>query len=306
MGYTQYDKYTSGRREIEKLLNANPNLSFKDLKQKAHGKGVKLKDQTIRNYHSQFRLYSQNGAVPRLHSGFGQLESGFDAGLWKVAPSFERWYVSKNKNRERLWHENEITVGWHRSGTVVFRFKGSRPRGHILGVFSHAFWLVLLSTGRSERELSDFLKALFEEKYREMHHYVFETGQPQPKMKITQFENSLGLTGKLGDGSHRTCVEFEERDPPWLPILKETAKMSRESAEMNMEAAKLFAENIKTHLKVPEKMAEYIEELKKESQTRQAASVDPCARCSKRILHGYQETQIRLFSHCDGQRCSHV
>lgn len=286
----------SGRRKVEKLLNENPHLSTQDIEQKLHGSDTKLASQTIKNYASNWRQYSRNGAVPRLHSGFGQLESGFDAGLWEVALSFEHWHVSKNKNRERLWFENGITVGWHRSGTVVFRFKGSRPRGHILGVFSHAFWQVLLSTGRSERELSDFLKALFEEKYRETHHYVFETERPQPKMKIDHFENRYGLTIKLGDGSHPTSLEVEEKEPPWLSRFEG--------------AVGSFGYNIRTHMKVLKSIAKGVrsdKEIKKrilEALERQEAisyPLDPCARCRKRILHGYEGTQNGLFPRCDGQ-----
>jgi hypothetical protein len=290
----------SGRRKVEKLLDENPYLSTQDIDQKLHGSGTKLAYQTIKNYASNWRQYSRNGAVPRLHSGFGVLESGFDAGLWEAGPAYG-WRVSENKNRERLWFENGVTVGWHRSGMVVFRFKGSRPRGHILGVFSHAFWQVLLSTGRSERELSDFLKVLFEEKYRETHHYVFETERPQPRMKIDHFENRYGLTIKLGDGSHPTSLEVEEKEPPWLSRFEG--------------AVGSFGYNIRTHMKVLKSIAKGVKsdkEIKKrilEALERQEAisyPLDPCARCRKRILHGYEGTQDGLFPRCDGQRCSHV
>jgi len=176
-----------------------------------------LKDQTIRNYMSEWRnSYSISGVVPRLHRGFGILESGFDAGLWEGAPSFG-WRVSRNKNRERLWRESSVSLGWHRNGTIVFRFKGFKPQGHLLGIFVRAFLDVFTSSGKSEHKVIDYLHLLFKEKYRTRElHSTYETGQPLPKTKVANFEKSHGITIKLGDGSHPTSLEVEQREPFWF------------------------------------------------------------------------------------------
>lgn len=221
-GYTHYGEYTRGRQAVFKLLDENPLLSFAALRQKLRKANITLKNQTIRNYMSQWRLYSRKGAVPRFHFGLGQLKSTFDACLWEAAP-FYGWKVSRNKNRERLWFESNITLGWHRNGTVVFRFRGFKPQGHLLGVFSHAFWRVLLSTWKTEREAADCLQALFKERYRQItRHSTYETGQPLPRTIIRDRENSHGEIIKLGDGSDPTRVEIEEREPFWLSKLDET------------------------------------------------------------------------------------
>lgn len=223
MRYTEYNEYRSGRRAVFKFLDENPYHTFASMKKKLRKETNfgGLKDQTIRNYMSEWRnSYSIFGAVPRLHRGFGVLESGFDIGLWEGAPSFG-WLVSRNKNRERLWHESGVSLGWHRNGTVVFRFKGFRPQGHLLGVFVRAFLDVIMSSGKSEHEVVNYLHLLFKEKYRTRgFHSTYETGQPLPKTKVTDFEKSHGLTIKLGDGSHITSIEVEQTEPFWFSKIK--------------------------------------------------------------------------------------
>ena len=219
MRSTEYNEYSSGRKAVFKFLAENPNHTFKTIKKKLckETKFGGLKDQTIRNYMSEWRnSHSNSGVVPKLHRGFGVLESGFDASLWEEAPFFS-WRVSRNKNRERLWHESGVSLGWHRNGTLVFRFKGFRPQGHLLGVFVRAFLDVIMSSNKSEHEVVNYLHLLFKEKYRTRgFHSTYETGQPLPKTKVTDFEKSHGITIRLGDGSHPTSLEVEQREPFWF------------------------------------------------------------------------------------------
>jgi hypothetical protein len=106
-----------------------------------------------------------------------------------------------------------------------------------------------------EREISDFLRKLFKERYRVIEeHYVHDTGQPLPGTKIKDFEASLGMEVDLGDGSHPTCAEFKLREPFWASDL-------REGAEKISKAADLFAENIETHLEVPKAMVKVLERM---------------------------------------------
>jgi len=219
MRSTEYNEYSSGRQSVFKFLAENPHHTFNAMKKKLCKKTQfgGLKDQTIRNYMSEWRnSYSISGVVPRLHRGFGILESGFDAGLWEGAPSFG-WRVSRNKNRERLWRESSVSLGWHRNGTIVFRFRGFKSQGHLLGVFVRVFLDVFASSGKSEHKVIDYLHLLFKEKYRTRElHSTYETGQPLPKTKVADFEKSHGITIKLGDGSHPTSLEVEQREPFWF------------------------------------------------------------------------------------------
>jgi len=219
MRHTEYNEYRSGRQAVFKFLAENPYHTFSSIKKKLRKETNfgDLKNQTIRNYMSEWRnSYSNSGGVPKLHQGFGVLKSEFDAGLWEAAPSFG-WHVSRNKNHERLWRESSISLGWHRNGTVVFRFKGFRPKGHLLNVFVHAFWKVLLSTGKSEREVLDYLYTLFKERYSTRgFHSTYESWQPLPKLRVRDFEKSHGITIRLGDGSHPTSLEVEQREPFWF------------------------------------------------------------------------------------------
>lgn len=217
--HNQYNEYNSGRQTVFKFLAENPHHTFASLRKKLCKETVfgGLKDQTIRNYLSEWRQsYSCFGMVPRLHRGFGVLESGFDVSLWEMAPCLG-WRVSRNKNRERLCKESGVSLGWHRNGTVVFRFKGFRPEGHLLGAFVHAFWRVLLSTGKDECEVFDYLHGLFKERYSTRgFHSVYETWQLLPKLTVKDFEKSHGMTIKLGDGSHPTSLEVEQKEPFWF------------------------------------------------------------------------------------------
>jgi hypothetical protein len=315
MGYTQYDEYTSGRREVEKLLNENPHLSFKALKQKLRQNNIPLEDQTVRNYMSRHRVYSQNGLVPQSHNGLGHLVVGFGVEMWESAPAWG-WKASENRNRCRRICRLGVTLFWYRDGVVQFRFKGSRRESDLMGAFSQAFWHVLLGAGNCERGLADFLRALFKVRYRQGRvERTFDVGGPMPRFKIEYYKKSRGLVFKT-DGSH-DGLEVEEGTPVWVGDVKIAVQKGiqegiEKAAEMVagplVEATKSFkeeviaplTEQIQSHL-------DLIETWKRENENqRQAASVDPCARCSKRILHGYQETQVRLFSRCDGQRCSHV
>jgi len=217
--YTHYGEYPSGRQAVFRFLYENPYHTLGSLKKMLREKTdfVDLKDQTIRNYMTQYRrLYSCSGVVPRLHRGFGVLKSEFDGGLWEVAPCFG-WRVSRNRNRERLWSQSGITLGWHRNGTVVFRFKGFRPQGHLLTAFIHAFWKMFLSSGKAQHEVFNYLETLFKERYSQKgFDFVYETWRPLPKLTVKDFHKSYGITIKLGDGSHPTALEVEQREPFWF------------------------------------------------------------------------------------------
>jgi hypothetical protein len=255
--YTQYVEYTrSGRKAIEHFLNENPYLSFAALRKKLHEKNICLKDQTIRNYISNWRVYSKNGRVPMHHGHRGFLESGFGVGLWDVALCYG-WRVSRNRNRERWRCVDGVSFGWSRNGKVDVRFKGPLPRAYLLGAFSRAFWNVLRSSGKPEGESADYLKALFEGKFRLVERTItVETGQPLPKVTIDR-KRSHGEIIKLGDGSHPTSVEIEETEPFWASELKE--------------AAIHISKNLKSHVEVMRVTKEVVQELKSESLKRQEA-----------------------------------
>ena len=213
MKNTEYKEYRSGRQAVFDFLSENSHLSFGSIKQKLakHTAFGHLQNQTIRNYMSEWRnQYSKNGMVPKLHRGFGILESGFDIDLWEKAPIFG-WQISLNRNRERLRSKWDISLGWHRNGTVIFRFKGYRPEGHLLTVFVQSFIDVIVSSGKNETEAVNLLQTLFKKKYRtSSFHSTIETGQVLPKTKINDFKKSHGIVIKLGDGSHPTSVEVEQ------------------------------------------------------------------------------------------------
>lgn len=224
MKNNEYKEYKSGRQAVFDFLSENKYLSFGSIRQKLvkHTAFGDLKDQTIRNYMSAWNIqYSKLGKVPKFHRGLGILESGFDDGLWDKAPNFN-WQISHNRNRERLRSKCGISLGWHRNGTVVFRFKGFRPQGHLLTAFIQSFLDVVIASGLNEIEAINYLQALFKEYYRTISfHSTIETGQILPKTKINDFKKSHGIIIKLGDGSHPTAVEIEQTEPFWFNKIEE-------------------------------------------------------------------------------------
>ena len=224
MKITEYNEYRSGRQAVFNFLSENKYLTFGTVKQKLVESTSfgGLKDQTIRNYMSEWHNnYSKSGMVPNLHRGFGGLESGFDISLWEKAPEFG-WRISQNKNQERLHSESEVSLGWHRNGTVVFRFKGFRPEGHLLNAFVRSFLDVIISTGLSDSEAVNYLQALFKKKYHTTdRHSAFDTGQLLPKIKIRDFKKSHGIVINLGDGSHPSSVEVEQTEPFWFSKIEQ-------------------------------------------------------------------------------------
>jgi hypothetical protein len=215
---THYDVYRSLRQVVFRQLDKNSSLSLKTQMEKLRRETVFVNPNkgTVKNYRSQWRHeYSRNGRAPLHHAGRGFLEKAFDAGLWEVAPCYG-WRVSKNVNRERWRYANGVSFGWSQNGTVDVRFKGSISRGHLLSAFSRAFWDVLRSFGKPERETADHLKVLFDEKFHITERTItVDTGQPLPRTIIDR-RRSHGEIIKLGDGSHPTSVEIEETEPIWL------------------------------------------------------------------------------------------
>ena len=69
MRSTEYNEYSSGRKAVFKFLAENPHHTFRTIKKKLR-KETKfggLKDQTIRNYMSEWRnSYSNSGGVPNM------------------------------------------------------------------------------------------------------------------------------------------------------------------------------------------------------------------------------------------------
>lgn len=201
-----------------------------------------------------------------LHFGLGRLDSGFDIGLWESAPCYG-WKISRNKNCERLWFESGVTLCWHHNGTVLFRFKGSKRQGHLLGIFVRAFFGVHLSSGKSEREVVDFLQALFKERYHQIgRHSTYETGQLLPGTVIDR-RRSHGEVIKLGDGSDPTKVEIEETvmEPLWAKASLDKLSLATEKLAGTVERVDgSLAKNWDSHLKL-------VKTLMTESEKRQEA-----------------------------------
>jgi len=232
------------------MLDENPYLSNEEIATKLRKETDfgNTAYQTIKNSKTKWKQqYSKNRLVPRaLHAGCGRLDSGFSEDLWMVAPVLEvGWSVSKGKNRMRLWSGNRfldgVSLQWHRTGTVMFHFKGPKSTvGLLKGAFVKAFLPVLLSKGANESDVLNRLETLFDEKYQTQgFHYAYDFGVDFPKFRIRDFVPSHGIE-VLCDGSHRG-PEINVTTPYWISKLDE-------SAEKISHAADSFAENMKAHV----------------------------------------------------------
>lgn len=149
-------------------------------------------------------------------------------------------------------------MGWSRNGTVVFRFKGSMPRSYLLSAFSSGFWDVLRPAWKDESELADYLKKVFEERYRQTGRTsTYETGQPLPRTIIKDRKRSYGELIKLGDGSHPTSLEIEETEPFYASDLRKTVeKLAGTIDKIDGTMGKVdgvldkFGENVQSHLEL--------------------------------------------------------
>ncbi len=85
----------------------------------------------------------------------------------------------------------------------------------------------LVSNGFFETHLIEDIKSLEQVlgtlRYKEAH-YVFNTGQPLPRMKIDYFKKSHGFEINVGDRSHRRSVEVISRVPDWAETFQSSVE----------------------------------------------------------------------------------
>ncbi len=240
--------YTSEERTLKEktftVYSQNPKIKAKqvcsvyNISYKEHG-------QTINNYLSEFRSNLKNGHIPSEPKNSPHCRKW----VWnKVLFNDNRksealcngWKQSKNRNRMLVFRNGLGSVQWFETGTVNVFPKGSSKLADAKTLLCRAFsWL-------DPMELSSLCDGSFREVGK---HWVFDVGVDLPKFKLDSFKKTHGLTIK-SDGSHPGKLEVEETVPIYLHDF--------------IAAQNMFAENIKSHLKL-------VEVLTKEAEDRTAA-----------------------------------
>lgn len=148
------------------------------------------------------------------------------------------WVKSKSRDGRLIFYGDYGSVHWYKNGCVLLYLQGPVQLARAKELFCRAFnWL-------KGKELSEYVDRPIHETFRK---WVFELGAPVPPCDIRQFERSHGIR-IFTDGSHPTGLHVSETDPFWLTELKDVQL--------------LFAENLKTHLKVQEETGKLVEALR--------------------------------------------
>lgn len=207
--YGKNGNIESLRQRVFALLDKNPYLTAKPLCEKLN-LPYKQYSNYITKIKSEWKSYRQKqrgSNCSSIHSWHG----------WCRVPDYvDRtlalevgWEETKSKNRWLLWHDRVGRMMWFESGRINVYVRSPANLGRAKQLISNGFF----NTGLIF-ELR-ILEQVFETfKFRGAH-YVFDVGQPLPKMTVDTFERSHGIIIKLGDKSHPRCIEVISRCPDW-------------------------------------------------------------------------------------------
>ena len=192
------------RSQVFELLDENPLLSPKMLA-KLLGLQYKLYRNYLTKLRSEWKHYYRNergSKCSKLHCFRAKvrLDSVFSQGLRVVALAGGfGWSLSKARNKFLIWNGRLGRVTWFQTGTVLLHVNKPGNLGRAKQLFCDAFRGLILDVsvlvGYSDRVLQKSL------------HAPYETGQRLPKLTITDFKASHGITIKVGDRSHPNAVE---------------------------------------------------------------------------------------------------
>ncbi|MCW4046658.1 MAG: hypothetical protein NWE99_03725 [Candidatus Bathyarchaeota archaeon] len=119
------------------------------------------------------------------------------------------WKETKAKNKWLLWNDGIGRMMWFENGRVFVYVRSPANLGRVKQLISNGFF----NTGLIY-ELR-ILEQVFKTFKFKGAHYVYDAGQPLPKMTIDAFQKSHGILIKTGDKSHRRAVEVISRCPDW-------------------------------------------------------------------------------------------
>jgi len=216
MSYYDTSNTDSIRKRVLEKLKKNPLLmpleicKLLDLNYTTHGRyvtGIK----------SRWKSHYQNekGLISSIHhwtaytflyiEGKSRFRHGKD--IIKAALA-KNWIQTKAKNRWLLWKDPIGRLMWFETGRINLHVKKPGNIGRAFQLFCNAFSFTGL--------LSDFeLEKCLENIRFKGAHYVIETGERLPKLKVELFHRSNGVVVKAGDKSHPTSYELEITYPGW-------------------------------------------------------------------------------------------
>lgn len=208
-----YHSYpVSLRKQVCKLLDENQLLTAKMICKLLNLPYKKYK-QTITNYRnywkynhenergsncSNFHCYKAKVRMDRVLSD--DLRSKLSFGVPNAFVGYG-WRLSRARNKFLIWKGKLGRVVWYTTGLVLIEVKKPGNLGKAKQLFCDAF----ISTGllTDLRVFSPILDKISPKSC----HFVYEAPMRLPYMVVHDFEESHGITIKLGDRSHPNAVE---------------------------------------------------------------------------------------------------
>jgi hypothetical protein len=119
------------------------------------------------------------------------------------------WVLSKARNRWLLWKDKLGRMMWFEIARFELFVRQPANLGKAKQLICNGFTKTGLIDG-----IKEFEQVLASLKFRGAH-YVFDSGNPLPKMTIDAFSKSNGITIKVGDKSHPRAAEVISCYPDW-------------------------------------------------------------------------------------------
>jgi hypothetical protein len=153
---------------------------------------------------------NERGSIPSsVHAWRGWTYVSLDLKIRRDFALSKGWIQSKAKNKWLLWIDRIGRLQWFGTGRVNIYVRKPATRARVYQLISNAFF---------NSELIDSVRilelVLRDVKFKGAH-YVFETGERLPKMDISFFDSSNGVTVKVGDRSHPSSIEVLAYQPDW-------------------------------------------------------------------------------------------
>lgn len=191
---------SSLRKQVFKLLDKNPLLTAKPMcallkvSFELHGNYVKKLKADWKGTHKS----EQGSKSPSVHCwrGFCSVVN-----INRVGVEAAGWARTRSRNRFLLWKDQIGRMEWFETGRVNLYVRKPGNLGKAYQLFCNGFFKTGLIT--DVKVLEETLKSV---RFKSAH-FVFETDRRLPKLQINLFDETNGVTIKVGDRSHPHAVE---------------------------------------------------------------------------------------------------
>jgi hypothetical protein len=166
-----------------------------------------------------------------------RLEVGLSGGLRLLAlRGGFGWVQSKARNRFLVWRGGLGRVVWFETGTVTLHVRAPGNLGRAKQLFCDAFGNTGLIVDL--RVLTEYSEKVWQKGL----HAPYKTSQRLPKLTISDFAGSHGITVKVGDRSHPNAVEVIAEFPLHVErLIAQVESFKAENLELKNVLGKLVS-----------------------------------------------------------------